>query len=93
MTIREQITQKLEELPEPMLQEILDYVQLLQAKYDKQNQVKLDNDNPSNSTGESLIAHLKTIGNWQGDDFKECLESVISSRSKANFNYDFNPFD
>jgi Protein of unknown function (DUF2281) len=93
MTTKEQITQKLEELPEPMLQEILNYVQLLQAKHDKQNQVELANDNPSNSTGESLLNHLKTIGNWQGDDFQECLESVISSRGKANFNYEFNPFD
>lgn len=93
MTIKEQITQKLEELPEPMLQEILDYVQLLQAKYDKQNQVESANDNPSNSTGESLLKHLKTIGNWQGDDFQECLESVVSSRGKAKFNYEFNPFD
>ncbi|MBW4595310.1 MAG: DUF2281 domain-containing protein [Brasilonema angustatum HA4187-MV1] len=32
MTIKEQITQELEKLPEPLLQEILDFVQFLQAK-------------------------------------------------------------
>lgn len=35
MMIKEQITQELEKLPEPLLQEILDFVQFLQAKYQK----------------------------------------------------------
>ncbi|MGV0106529.1 DUF2281 domain-containing protein [Nostoc sp. DSM 114167] len=33
--LKEQITQELEKLPEPLLQEILDFVQFLQAKYQK----------------------------------------------------------
>jgi hypothetical protein len=33
MTIKEQITQELEKLPEPLLQEILDFVQFLQTKH------------------------------------------------------------
>jgi len=38
MTIQEQITKELEKLPEPLLQEILDFVQFLQAKQQqKQN--------------------------------------------------------
>ncbi|WP_414514360.1 DUF2281 domain-containing protein [Nostoc sp. PCC 9305] len=32
MTTKEQINQELEKLPEPLLQEILDFVQFLQAK-------------------------------------------------------------
>ncbi|MBN4005443.1 MAG: DUF2281 domain-containing protein [Nostoc sp. LPT] len=35
MMLKEQITQELEKLPEPLLQEILDFVQFLQAKYQK----------------------------------------------------------
>ncbi|MBP5974345.1 DUF2281 domain-containing protein [Brasilonema sp. CT11] len=37
MTIKEQITQELEKLPEPLLQEILDFVQFLQAKNQQLN--------------------------------------------------------
>jgi len=37
MTIKEQITQELENLPEPMLQEILDFVQFLQTKHQQRN--------------------------------------------------------
>ncbi|ALF54865.1 hypothetical protein ACX27_21810 [Nostoc piscinale CENA21] len=93
MTIKEQITQELEKLPEPILQEILNYVQFLQAKYNKQNQVEATNNTAIKSTGASLLKHLETIGDWQGDDLQECLEEVISSRGEAKFNYKFNPFD
>ena len=37
MTIKEQITQELEKLPEPLLREILDFVQFLQTKYQSKN--------------------------------------------------------
>lgn len=93
MTIKEQITQELEKLPEPILQEILNYVQFLQAKYNQQNQVEATNNTAITSTGASILKHLKTIGNWQGDDLQECLEEVISSRGQAKFNYELNPFD
>ncbi|MDF5708968.1 MAG: DUF2281 domain-containing protein [Nostoc sp. S4] len=33
MTIKEQINQELEKLPEPLLEEILDFVQFLQVKH------------------------------------------------------------
>ncbi|MDZ8186194.1 MAG: DUF2281 domain-containing protein [Nostoc sp. ChiSLP02] len=33
--LKEQITQKLEKLPDPLLQEILYFVQFLQTKYQK----------------------------------------------------------
>ncbi|WP_199345030.1 MULTISPECIES: DUF2281 domain-containing protein [Nostoc] len=33
--LKEQITQELDKLPEPLLQEILDFVQFLQVKYQK----------------------------------------------------------
>ncbi|MCC5651695.1 DUF2281 domain-containing protein [Nostoc sp. XA013] len=39
--LREQITQELEKLPEPLLQEILDFVQFLQAKYQKDKNLEI----------------------------------------------------
>ena len=45
-----------------------------------------------NSTGRSLLEHLKTIGQWSGDDLQECLELVYATRGKARFDYD-NPLE
>ncbi|MBD2514398.1 DUF2281 domain-containing protein [Nostoc sp. FACHB-973] len=41
MMLKEQITQELEKLPEPLLQEILDFVQFLQAKYQKDKTLEI----------------------------------------------------
>ncbi|MCC5610354.1 DUF2281 domain-containing protein [Nostoc sp. CHAB 5834] len=39
--LKQQITQELEKLPEPLLQEILDFVQFLQAKYQKEKTLEI----------------------------------------------------
>ena len=39
--LKKQITQELEKLPEPLLQEILDFVQFLQAKYQKEKTLEV----------------------------------------------------
>ncbi|MBD2293335.1 DUF2281 domain-containing protein [Anabaena sphaerica FACHB-251] len=41
MTIKEQITQELEKLPEPVLQEVLDFVQFLQTKHQQNNMLEI----------------------------------------------------
>ncbi|MFN6036125.1 MAG: DUF2281 domain-containing protein [Dolichospermum sp.] len=41
MTIKEQITQEIEKLPEPVLQEILDFVQFLQTKYQQNKMLEI----------------------------------------------------
>ncbi|MTJ46872.1 DUF2281 domain-containing protein [Dolichospermum sp. UHCC 0259] len=41
MTIKEQITQKLEKLSEPVLQEILDFVQFLQTKHQQKKMLEI----------------------------------------------------
>ncbi|MCU0532312.1 MAG: hypothetical protein MUD14_00170 [Hydrococcus sp. Prado102] len=51
-----------------------------------------DTNQPIQSTGRSLLEHLKTIGTWEGDDAEECLKRVYSTRGKAQFD-EFNPFD
>ncbi|MDZ8084316.1 DUF2281 domain-containing protein [Fischerella thermalis CCMEE 5330] len=101
MTIKEQITQELEKLPEPLLQEILDFVQFLQTKQQQRilspEQPQLEqnpNDNSQTSyrpaSGRSLLRHA---GTWAGDDFEECLQSVYATRGKAKFDYESNPFE
>ncbi|PMB52861.1 DUF2281 domain-containing protein [Fischerella thermalis CCMEE 5201] len=101
MTIKEQITQELEKLSEPLLQEILDFVQFLQTKQQQrilspeQPQLQQNlNDNSQTpyrpASGRSLLRHA---GTWAGDDFEECLQSVYATRGKAKFDYEYNPFE
>ncbi|RUR78786.1 DUF2281 domain-containing protein [Chlorogloeopsis fritschii PCC 9212] len=90
MTIKEQITQELEKLPEPLLQEILDFVQFLQAKHQQ-----LDiptNKQPEQTlivehtlTGSTAQDLLEFIGSWEGSDIRECLQLVHSSRMPLEF--------
>jgi hypothetical protein len=101
MTIKQQITQELEKLPEPLLQEILDFVQFLQTKQQQRilspEQPQLEQNPNDNSqtpyrpaSGRSLLRHALT---WAGDDFEECLQSVYATRGKAKFDYESNPFE
>jgi Protein of unknown function (DUF2281) len=101
MTIKQQITQELEKLPEPLLQEILDFVQFLQTKQQQRilspEQPQLQQNPNDNSqtpyrpaSGRSLLRHA---GTWAGDDFEECLQSVYATRGKAKFDYESNPFE
>jgi Protein of unknown function (DUF2281) len=71
MTIKEQITQELEKLPEPLLQEILDFIQFLQAKLqevgiysDKQPvESSIAEHTLTGSTAQDL---LEFVGSWEG---------------------------
>ncbi|MFM6091144.1 MAG: DUF2281 domain-containing protein [Dolichospermum sp.] len=41
MTIKEQITQELEKLPEPVLQEVFDFVQVLKTKQQQEQMLEI----------------------------------------------------
>ncbi|MFM6203409.1 MAG: DUF2281 domain-containing protein [Dolichospermum sp.] len=41
MTIKEQITQELEKLPEPVLQEVFDFVQFLKTKQQQKQMLEI----------------------------------------------------
>ncbi|BAY07330.1 DUF2281 domain-containing protein [Calothrix sp. NIES-2098] len=90
MTIKEQITQELDKLSEPLLQEILDFIQFLQAKRqevgissDKQPaQTPTPEHNLTGSTAQDL---LEFAGSWEGSDIRECLQLVHESRMPLEF--------
>lgn len=90
MTIKEQINQEIEKLPEPLLQEILDFIQFLQSKHQLENiSVKNQVAQPltadhtlTNSTAEDL---LEFVGSWEGSDIKECLQLVHENRMQLEF--------
>ena len=82
MTIKEQLLQELESTPDRLIIETLDFLRFIRAK-----------DRSNLSTGASLLAHLKNIDTWQGDDFDECLQAVVDTRLPAEFDAEPNPFD
>lgn len=97
MTIKKQLLQEIESTPDTLLAETLDFLRFLKTKQAKAQPIPEVVDDsaihtPVNSTGRSLLEHLKTIGTWEGDDFEECLEMVYATRGKAKFNRS-NPFD
>lgn len=96
MTIKELLLIEIESSPDTILAETLDFLRFLKTK-ETQTQTPPEvaestTHTEVNSTGRSLLEHLKTIGKWSGDDLQECLELVYATRGKAKFDYD-NPFE
>ncbi|MEA5554048.1 DUF2281 domain-containing protein [Anabaena cylindrica UHCC 0172] len=96
MMLKELLLQEIESTPDSILAETLDFLRFLKAK-ETQTQPKVEvAEEPThtrvNSTGNSLLEHLKTIGKWEGDDLQECLQLVYATRGKAKFDDD-NPFE
>ena len=83
MTAKEQLLQEIDSTPDRLIVETLDFLKSLKAKERSH----------FFSTGASLLAHLKTIGTWQGDDFNECLQDIVDSRLPVEFSDRANPFD
>ena len=90
MTIKEQITQELEKLPEPLLQEILDFIQFLQAT--RQEIGRYSDNQPDQPlvvehtlTGSTAQDLLEFVGSWEGSDIRECLQLVHESRMPLEF--------
>ena len=96
MTIKKQLLQEIESTSDTLLAETLDFLRFLKTKQTKTQPtpevVDSTTHTPVNSTGRTLLEHLKTIGTWEGDDFEECLEMVYATRGKAKFDRS-NPFD
>ncbi|QSJ18408.1 DUF2281 domain-containing protein [Nostoc sp. UHCC 0702] len=90
MTIKEQINQELEKLLEPLLQEILEFVQFLQVKH-QINSISPD-DQPAQTlttehtlTGSNAEDLLEFAGIWEGSDIRECLQLVHDTRIPLEF--------
>jgi len=87
-TIKDKLHVAIASTPEPILEQVLDYLEYLKAK--------AGNSRKESSTvviepGEPILRDakakdlLKFAGTWQGEDFEECLELVYNSRSEAQF--------
>ncbi len=95
MTIKELLLQEIESTPDTILAETLDFLRFLKTKETQTHalpEAESTTNTTVNSTGRSLLEHLKTIGKWSGDDLQECLQLVYATRGKAKFDDD-NPFE
>ncbi|MDF5714361.1 MAG: DUF2281 domain-containing protein [Rhizonema sp. NSF051] len=102
MTIKELLIEEIQSAPENLLAETLDFLRFLKTKPSQtqqetqqknaNKQIVTEPQTPVQSTGNSLLKHLKTIGTWEGDDMEECLKMVYATRGKVNFNQQ-NPLD
>ncbi|MGH1393398.1 MAG: DUF2281 domain-containing protein [Trichormus sp.] len=96
MSIKELLLQEIESSSDNILAETLDFLRFLKTKETQKQPICEVVDSTIhtivNSTGGSLLEHLKTIGEWEGDDLEKCLELVYSTRRKAKFDYE-NPFE
>lgn len=90
MTTKEALLQEIEQTPDALLQELLDFLLFIKSRHPygvNSTSVSL-----SQSTRQSLLEHLKKMDTWQGDDFEACLEWVYDSRSQITAP-EYNPFD
>jgi hypothetical protein len=78
MTIKELLFQEIESSSDSILTETLDFLRFLKTKEAQTQPISEVADavihTTVNSTGRSLLEHLKRIGEWSGDDLQECLE-------------------
>lgn len=84
MTLKEQLMQEIESMPEELLAEVLNFASSIQVKREKPQAFA---ELPAKLTyrpasGRSILRHA---GTWQGDDFEECLQMVYDTRSPAKF--------
>lgn len=96
MSIKELLLLEIESTPDTILAETLDFIRFLKTKSTQKQPIsEISPSAPhttANSTGRSLLEHLKTVGKWEGDDLEECLSLVYATRGKAKFDYE-NPFE
>lgn len=87
-TTKEKLLIAIESTPEPILEQILDYLEYLKTRPTRPT---TRSKTVSISDGEPIVRGskakdlLKFAGTWQGEDFEECLQLVYDTRSPAEF--------
>ncbi|MBS9392311.1 MAG: hypothetical protein HEQ29_03885 [Dolichospermum sp. LBC05a] len=87
-TIKQNLIAAIENTPEPILQQTLDYLEYLKTKITastiKSSSVPAQDGEPI-LRGSKAKDLLKFAGTWQGDDFEKCIQLVYDNRSKSEF--------
>ncbi|MBS9389381.1 MAG: hypothetical protein HEQ33_10965 [Dolichospermum sp. WA123] len=87
-TIKQNLIAAIENTPEPILEQTLDYLEYLKTKINasaiKSSSVPAQDGEPI-LRGSKAKDLLKSAGTWQGDDFEKCLQLVYDTRSESEF--------
>ena len=87
-TIKQLLIAAIENAPEPILEQTLDYLEYLKTKINtsaiKSNSIPVKDGEPI-LRGSKAKDLLQFAGTWQGDDFEKCLQLVYDTRSEAEF--------
>ena len=87
-TIKQLLIAAIENAPEPILEQTLDYLEYLKTKINtsaiKSNSIPVKDGEPI-LRGSKAKDLLQFAGTWQGDDFEKCLQLVYDTRSEAKF--------
>jgi hypothetical protein len=87
-TIKEKLIASIENAPEPILEQTLDYLEYLKTKITastiKSSSVPAQDGEPI-LRGSKAKDLLQFAGTWQGDDFEKCLQLVYDTRSESEF--------
>ena len=85
-TIKQNLIAAIENTPEPILQQTLDYLEYLKTKINasaiKSSSVPVQDGEPI-LRGSKAKDLLQFAGTWQGKDFEKCLQLVYDTRSEA----------
>jgi hypothetical protein len=86
--IKEQLIAAIENTPEPILEQTLDYLEYLKTKTNasaiKSSSIPVQDGEPI-LRGSKAKDLLQFAGTWQGDDFEKCFQLVYDTRSEAEF--------
>ncbi|NET61759.1 MAG: hypothetical protein F6K47_38250 [Symploca sp. SIO2E6] len=100
MSLREQLLQEVECLPNELVSEVLNFLLFVKMKLlgqqgtltsvpESPEQSRKDSELPYHAASGKSLADYQ--GGWAGDDFEACLQLVRESRSKVNFSK-YEPF-
>ncbi|MFN5874566.1 MAG: hypothetical protein ACK44G_18900 [Aphanizomenon sp.] len=87
-TIKQLLIAAIENAPEPILEQTLDYLEYLKTKINasaiKSSSIPVKDGEPL-LRGSKAKDLLKFAGTWQGEDFEKCLQLIYDTRSEAKF--------
>ena len=90
--IRQRLHHEIDQLPSELLALAANFLEFLAFKHSKtktspqySTQTSVTDDEATDPTlADSTVADLlQFVGTWQGDDFEDCLQSVLENRTRT----------